>query len=122
MIVLVPGLPLPTPPRKVRPAPEQSRRLFGGKKSHGVLKDIQNSVQWQNQLETCQRELHEGGAAPEDMQSLVRNLGFVEPRWESFVAPRRRYVCLLRAIAHLVVLKASDTRRDAKHRASAQAA
>ena len=31
---------------------EQSHRLFGGKKSHGVLKDIQNSVQWQNHQTT----------------------------------------------------------------------
>ena len=51
-----------------------------------------------------------------------KHFGFVKPRWESFVAPRRRYVCLLRAIAHLLVLKAGDARHTPEIRASAQAA
>ena len=101
---------------------EQNERLFGSKNAHAVLKDIQTSVQWQNQLETCQRHVIAEGSAAEDVRSLLRHLGFVEPRWESFVAPRRRYVCLLRAIAHLLVLKAGDMRLKPDQRARAQAA
>jgi len=101
---------------------EQNARLFGAKGSNAVLKDIQSSVQCQNQLETCQRHVIAEGSAAEDVQSLLRHLGFVEPRWESFVAPRRRYVCLLRAIAHLLVLKAGDMRQKPEVRARAQAA
>ena len=101
---------------------EQSARLFGAKSSHAVLKDVQNSVQMQNQLETCQRHVIAEGSGAEDVQTLLKHLGFVEPRWESFVSPRRRYVCLLRALAHLLVLKAGDMRLQPDIRARAQAA
>ena len=99
---------------------EQHDRLFGAR--HALLKDIQNSVQWQSQLEACERHVVAEGSAAEDVRTLLKHFGFVEPRWESFVSPRRRYVCLLRAIAHLLVLKAGDERLKGKIRARAQAA
>ena len=47
-----------------------------------------------------------------DLMSCLRDLQYVQPRFESFVTPRRRYVCLLRAIAHVLALKAGDERID----------
>ena len=39
---------------------------------------------------------------------------YVQPRFESFVTPRRRYVTLVRAIAMVLAIKAGDARLDTK--------
>ena len=41
---------------------------------------------------------------------MLRNMAFVAPRFESEATPRRRYVCLLRAIAQVLMVKAHDPR------------
>ena len=46
----------------------------------------------------------------------------MQPRFASFVTPRRRYVCLLRAIATVLAIKAGDTRLDAGVQRRADAA
>jgi hypothetical protein len=100
---------------------EQYDRLFGG--PHAVLKDFQHSQVWQDQLEACERcLLANGGAMAGDVKSLLRHFAYVQPRFESFVTPRRRYVCLLRAIAHVLALKAGDDRVESKVRKRAEAA
>ena len=47
-----------------------------------------------------------------DLKSCLRDLQYVQPRFESFVTPRRRYVCLLREMAPVLALKAGDDRID----------
>ena len=97
---------------------EQNDRLFGQR--HAVLKDFMNSGMWQDQLQKCQKVLQISGDSTPGLTSVLRHLDFVQPRFESFVAPRRRYVCLLRAIAMVLATKAGDQRLDNKvrHRAN----
>ena len=88
---------------------EQYDRLFD--RRHAVLKDFQNSNVWREQFMACQRQILEGGGSMGGyLKSCLRDLQYVQPRFESFVTPRRRYVCLLRAIAHVLALKAGDER------------
>ena len=90
---------------------EQYDRLFN--RQHALLKEFQNSNIWREQLMACQRQiLSRGGRMGGDLMSCLRDLQYVQPRFESFVTPRRRYVCLLRAIAHVLALKAGDERID----------
>ena len=53
---------------------------------------------------------------------MLRNMAFVQPRFESEATPRRRYVCLLRAIAMVLMTKASDSRLDPNMRKRADEA
>ena len=46
----------------------------------------------------------------------------MQPQFERFVTPRRRYVCLLRAIATALAIKAGDDRLDAGVQRRADAA
>ena len=90
---------------------EQYDRLFN--RRHALLKEFQNSNIWREQLMACQRQILKGGGRMGgDLMSCLRDLQYVQPRFESFVTPRRRYVCLLRAIAHVLALKAGDERID----------
>lgn len=99
---------------------EQYARLFG--KRHAVMKEFQYSTVWQNQLETCQRDVMRQGGSLGDVRTSLRHLAFAQPRFESFVVPRRRYVCLLRAIAQVLATKAGDDRLGADVRARAEEA
>ena len=47
---------------------------------------------------------------------------FVQPRFESEATPRRRYVCLLRAVAQVLMVKACDSRLEAAVRKRAKEA
>ena len=89
---------------------QQYDRLFGQR--HAVLTYFMFSNIWQDQLEACQRQLQAVGASTPSLKSVLRHLSFVQPRFESFVSPRRRYVCLLRAIAMVLASKAGDVRLD----------
>ena len=99
---------------------EQYDRLFGER--HAVLKDFMNSGMWQNQLENAQKKVALAGASTPSLTSVLRHVDFVQPRFESFVSPRRRYVCLLRAIAMVLATKAGDERLDSKVQRRAEAA
>ena len=46
--------------------------------------------------EACQKQLQHAGASTPCVKSVLRH--FFQSRFESFVTPRRRYICLLRAI------------------------
>ena len=102
---------------------EQYERLFGkpGEK-HAVLKDFMHSTMLQDQLEEAQKELAKTGASTPSLKSVLRHMAFVQPRFESFVTPRRRYVCLLRAVAMVLATKAGDERLDSKVQKRADAA
>ena len=52
------------------------------------------------------------GSSTPSLKSVLRHLSFVQPRFESFASPRRRYVCLLRAIAMVLASKAGGARLD----------
>ena len=72
-----------------------------------------NSHIWQDQLQACQADiLKSGGSLGGGVKSVLRNLAFVQPRFESEATPRRRYVCLLRAIARVLMVKACDPRSE----------
>ena len=92
---------------------KQHERLMG---ADGVLKFIQDSTQLKEQLVACQKKILEGGTMGGGVNHILRHAGFVQPRFESFVAPRRRYVCLLHAIAMLLVSKVGDDRVDSRMR------
>ncbi len=88
---------------------EQYSRLFSSR--HAVLNDFMNSHIWQDQLQACQADILEsGGSLGGGVKSVLRNMAFVQPRFESEATPRRRYVCLLRAIAQVLMVKACDLR------------
>jgi hypothetical protein len=94
---------------------EQYSRLFSSR--HAVLKDFMNSQIWQDQLQACQADILENGGADAStlgggVKSVLRNMAFVQPRFESEATPRRRYVCLLRAIAQVLMVKACDARLE----------
>ena len=98
---------------------EQYIRLFEGR--HALMKDIQYSSNWKDQLQACERELlRQHGTLGGGLTVPVRDLSFAQPRFESFVVPRRRYVCLLRPIAQLLATKAGDSRLSGQQRRSAQ--
>ena len=99
---------------------QQYNRLFGQR--HAVLEEFMNSKIWQDQLEACQRQLQAVGASTPSLKSVLRHMSCVQPRFESFVSPRRRYVCLLRAIAMVLAPKAGDVRLDSKVQKRAQEA
>ena len=100
---------------------EQYSRLFSSK--HAVLKDFMNSQIWQDQLQACQKDiLAGGGSLGGGVKSVLRNMAFVQPRFESEATPRRRYVCLLRATAQVLMVMACDTRLPAAVRKRAQEA
>ena len=97
----------------------QWEHLVGDKNS--VLATIQNSDKLRARLEACQRRVlrhdqHQGGG----LTSILRHVGYVQPRFESFVAPRRRYICMLQAIAMLCASIADDPRSDAHARKVAE--
>ena len=80
-----------------------------------------NSQIWQDQLQACQADiLQSGGSLGGGVKSVLRNMAFVQPRFESEATPRRRYVCLLRATAQVLMAKAYDARLDSKVRQRAK--
>ena len=87
---------------------EQHDRLF--KKKNAVLKGIRFSTKSQDMLKACERQILQKGGSLGGVQHSLRHLDFVEPRFESFATPRRRYVCLLRAVAQFLAIKAGDKR------------
>ena len=54
--------------------------------------------------------MESGGSLGGGVKRVLRNMAFVQPRFESEATPRRRYVCLLRATAQVLMVKACDTR------------
>lgn len=87
-----------------------------------MLKDFQNSTKCKDMLEACERRILEEGGSLGGVQHSLRHLDFVEPRFESFAAPRRRYVCLLRAVALVLAMKAGDMREKPEDRNRCEAA
>ena len=55
-----------------------------------------------------------------ELQSCLRDMQYIQPHFESFVTPRRRYVCLVRPLALVLAVKAGDARLDASIRRRAE--
>ena len=90
---------------------EQYKRLFTG--PDAVLAKLQHSTLWQSQLAAIeQRIVQVDGQMGGGLTHILRHMSFVQPRFESFVGPRRKYVCLLVAIAYLLSIKAGDLRLE----------
>lgn len=100
---------------------EQWQRLFGGK--HSVIGDIQNSEVLRARLVACQRRvLRVDSAQGGGLTNVLKHFSFVQPRFESYVGPRRKYICLLQAIAMLLASVAGDQRNKKAMRERAEAA
>ena len=56
------------------------------------------------------------------LTNIMKHFSFVKPRFESFVGPRRKYICLLQAIVMLLAQIADDTRQEGKKRRRAEEA
>lgn len=111
---------------------EQNKRLFTAK--HALLKDLRFSECWQARLRACQKLVVAGqaflgdppaaamGAPPVAARAstpgealvthIIRHISFAPHRFESFVGPRRQYVCLLNAIFLCLAGVANDIRQD----------
>ena len=111
---------------------EQNKRLFTAK--HALLKDLRFSECWQARLRACQKLVVAGHVHPGDRPAaamgappvaarastpgealvthIIRHISFAPHRFESFVGPRRQYVCLLNAIFLCLAGVANDVRQD----------
>jgi len=99
---------------------EQHQRLFGKK---GILRSIQFSDGLQARLEDCQKKvLRHQGVQGGSVKHIMRHFSFAAHRFESWTAPRRKYVCCLLAVALLLAEVAGDSRRNASERRQAEEA
>ena len=106
---------------------EQNKRLFTAK--HALLKDLRFSECWQARLRACQKLvvapkcdaplLHSGAVAVAGghvgealVTHIIRHISFAPHRFESFVGPRRQYVCMLNAIFLCLAGVANDVRQE----------
>ena len=84
----------------------QWERLFSAK--HALVPDIQNSTVWKSRLVACQQEvLRCGGQAP-DVQKVLQTFSFAKQRFDSTSLPLLKYCCMLKAIALLCAMQATD--------------
>lgn len=99
----------------------QWRRLFDSR--HALIADVKNSDQWKARLEACQRRvLAVDGSQGGGLTSVLKHLSFAKQRFDSFVGPRRKYICLLQAIVMLLCGIAGDPRQKKAIRDRAEAA
>ena len=100
---------------------EQWDRLFDG--PHAVIARIQYSEDLRARLAACQRRvLRVDGEQGGGLTAVLKHFAFVKPRFESFVGPRRKYICLLQAITMLLCSIADDKRQEKSKREHAVAA
>ena len=89
----------------------QWSRLFDSR--HALMADIKNSEQWQARLQACQRRVVAvDGAQGGGLTSILKHFSFAKQRFDSFVGPRRKYICLLQAIVMLLCGLAGDPRQS----------
>jgi len=103
---------------------EQWSRLFGkGEGEHSIIGDIMYSDALKARLQACQRRVlgvdaEQGGG----LTLVLQHFRYARPRFESFVGPRRKYICLLQAICMLLCSVAGDPRATKGRRDRAEAA
>ena len=92
---------------------KQYERLFTGKDA--LFKKINFSVGMKARLEACQHLVLEShGEQGGGVNKILKHFNFVQPRFESWVEPRRRYACLLLAIILLLAEIAGDKRNKTR--------
>ena len=100
---------------------EQWERIFN--KKTAIIPEIQHSDQLRARLVACQRRvLQVDGGQGGGLTSILKHFSFVKTRFESFVGPRRKYICLLQAIVMLLCSLAGDKRQAKARRDEAEAA
>ena len=98
----------------------QWERLFGGE--HSIVGDIQYSAPLRARLQACQRRVLHVDGAQGGLAGILKHLSFVQPRFESFVGPRRKFICMIQAIIMLLCSIAADPRVKKPRRDRADAA
>ena len=88
----------------------QWERLFGGE--HSIVGDIQYSAPLRARLQACQRRVLRIDGTQGGLTGILKHLSFVQPRFESFVGPRRKFICLIQAIIMLLCSIAADQWRE----------
>jgi hypothetical protein len=97
----------------------QHKRLFTN--PDALLKKITFSDCMQARLEACQKlVVSANGAQGGGVTSVMKHFSYAPHRFESWVEPRRRYACILHAVALLLAEVAGDRRRKLSERESAE--
>ena len=97
----------------------QNQRLFTNKDA--LLKKISFSTDLKARLEACQKiVLRASGSQGGDVTAVLKDFCYAPHRFESWVEPRRRYACILHAVALLLADLAGDKRVAAGVRAMAE--
>ena len=97
----------------------QYERLFTG--TGALFKKIAFSDSMKARLEACQHlVLQSQGEQGGGVTNILRHLNFVQPRFESWVEPRRRYACMLLAVILLLAEIAGDKRKNPADRKMAE--
>jgi hypothetical protein len=87
------------------------------------LKSISFSAKLKAKLEACQKYvLGTSGCAQLSLDKVMTHFNFAPHRFESFIEPRRKYACILVAVALLLADIAEDDREDNAKRQRAVAA
>ena len=90
---------------------------------HALVRDVQSSDQFRAKLESCQDRVKEVlGSQGGGLQSILRHMSAAKQRFESFASPARRYCLMLNALALLLAVVASDSRKDRPTRERAEKA
>lgn len=88
-----------------------------------MIADNKQNDQWRANLEACQRRvLAVDGRQGGGLASVLKHLSFAKQRFESFVAPRGKFICMLQAIAMLPRGLAGDPRQPRPVRERAETA
>ena len=89
--------------------------VFGER--HALVPDIQNSGEWLEKLQVCQRlVLGSKGVMGGGMTVAQKAMSFAKQRFDSCASPQRQYCCMLVPIAMMLAFVASDTRLEKQTR------
>ena len=90
---------------------------------HALVRNVQSSDQLRAKLESCQDRVKEVlGSQGGGLRSILKHMSAAKQRFESFASPARRYCLMLNALALLLAVVASDSRKDKPTRERAEKA
>ena len=94
---------------------ERWKQIMAGQ--GGLFPAIRSSFKWQAELVSAQRFMRVSGKA--GLDSILKQVGHADARWESSASSSRHYVCMQSAIALLLAMRAQDERLSRSERAQA---